>query len=119
MVLILTLVSETETESEGPYNKTDDLAVSNGAYEGTKAAEEVALMSEVALKARLEEYDDESTITRHAKMEISRRQALFRQVYQAVKVNSKLETNFKDPQQKGDIAGVEDRKNTENSIGNG
>jgi hypothetical protein len=43
-------------------------------------------------------------------MENSRRQELLRQVHQAVKVNSKLGTNIKGPQQKGDIARVEDGK---------
>ncbi len=74
MVLILTLVSETETESEGPYNKTDDLAVSNGAYEGTKAAEEVALTPEVS-KTREKEYILANTKYR-CKKKISRRAAL-------------------------------------------
>jgi hypothetical protein len=67
--------TETEIELEGYNNKVDELAACNAADEDTKAAEEVPLSSEVA-KAKVEEYDSESTLIRQAKMEISRRQAL-------------------------------------------
>jgi hypothetical protein len=56
------------------------LAASNADDEDTKAAEEVALMSEVA-KVGVEEHESESTLSRRAKMEISRRQALLSQVH--------------------------------------
>ncbi len=66
----------TETiEVEGYNNKVDELAACNAADEDTKAAEEVPLSSEVT-KARMEEYDSESTLSRLPKIEISRRQSL-------------------------------------------
>jgi hypothetical protein len=47
--------------------------------EDTKAAEEVPLMSEVA-KARVADDDSQSTLSRLAKMDNSRRQAVLSQV---------------------------------------
>jgi len=54
---------KTEIHLEGYDNKADELAACNAAEEDTRAAEEVPLSSEVT-KARMEEYDSESTLSR-------------------------------------------------------
>ncbi len=78
--------------------------------------EELDCGTDEAGMMRVEEDDSESTLSRQAKMESSRRQGVLSQVHQAVKVNITLGTNFEDPLQKGDISRVEDGKTLKKGI---
>jgi len=60
--------------------------------------------------------DSQSTLSRLAKMDNSRRQAFVNHLQQAIKVNSKLGKNYKDPMEKGNIARVEDGKSLKEAL---
>jgi hypothetical protein len=93
----------------------DELAACTPPTKDTKAAEEAPFISEVA-KAIVAHNDGQSTLSRQAKMDNIRRQAVLSQVQQAVMVNSKLRKNYKDSLEKRVIARVENRKTLKKAL---
>jgi len=110
-----TEAAEEGTQLEGQEKNTDELAACTPPTEDTNAAVEVPLMSEVT-KAKVVDDDGQSTCSRLAKMDNSRSQAVVSQVQQAVKVNSELGKDYKDPLEKDDIARVEDGKSLKKAL---